>query len=110
MGGDMGIRRFILAISLAVLLTGCGSVGSTVDGRSVTGKCLIYASLSCNGRETNVDLDGKKVQVTASQISWDKDSSLHLPANWSRMELADSLDSLVINVDDRRFASIQPAQ
>jgi hypothetical protein len=105
----MGIRQFILTISIATVLAGCGSVGSALDGRSVTGKCLIYASLCCNGREANVDLDGKKVQVTASQISWDM-GSLHLPANWSRLELADSFDSLVVNVDGRRFASIQPAQ
>jgi hypothetical protein len=105
----VGICRFILAILIGMLLTGCGSVGSEVDGRSITGKCIIYATLCCNGREANFDLDGKKVQVAASQISWDM-GSLHLPANWSRVELADSFDSLVVNVDGRRFASIQPAQ
>jgi hypothetical protein len=106
----MIIRRFILTISIAMALGGCGSVGSAVDGRSVTGKCMIYATLCCNGHEAKVDLDGKKVQVTASQISWDKGGSLHLPANWRRLELADSFDSLVVSVDGRRFASIQPVQ
>jgi hypothetical protein len=106
----MGIRRFILTISIAMVLTGCGSVGSAVDGRSVTGKCLIYATLSCNEREADVDLDGKRLRVTTCQITWDEGGSLHLPNNWNRLELADSFDSLAVNVDGRRFADIQPAQ
>jgi hypothetical protein len=110
MGGAVGICRFIYTISMAIVLAGCGSVGSAVDGRSITGKCLIYATLCCNGREANVDLDGKKVQVTTSQITWDGGGSLNLPANWSRLELAEPFDSLVVNVDGRRFASIPPVK
>lgn len=103
-------RLPMIGVSLALLLAGCGSVGSSVDGRSVTGKCLIYATMTSNGQVATVNLDGNKIQVTASELRWEKDGSLRLPANWSRLELAEAFDGIAVNVDGSQLAKISSIQ
>src|SRR5579862_8529587 len=97
----MRFQPFPLVLSCALTLAGCGSVASQIDGHSVTGKCLVYAELVSDGHAANVNLDGRKLQVTTSQITWAKGGSLQLPAAWTRLDLADAVDSVEVTVDGR---------
>lgn len=101
------MRHLITAVSFAVLLAGCGSVGSSVDGRYVQGTSLIFGTMRCDGHTASLDLGGKKLGVTATEITWGKGKSLALPARWDGMELAESIDSVTVYVDGRWFAKIR---
>jgi hypothetical protein len=99
-------REAILAVSLMALLSGCGSFAGGMDGRLVTGKCLLGGDITSNKKGADVKLDGKSFHVTKGEITWDQHRSLQLPANWSRLELSESFDSVAINVDGSNFARI----
>jgi hypothetical protein len=92
------------------MLMGCGSVMTSIEGHSVTGKGIFYAMLRSDGHEATVDLDGKKVHITTSKITWEKNGTLDLPASWDRLELSESMDSLVVNIDGKEFGHIRTIQ
>jgi hypothetical protein len=93
---------------LALILIGCGSAGSSIDGRSVTSRCIIYTTIASNGHEANINLCGAKLQVTPTQLTWNTNDSLHLPNDWHNLKLAENLDAIAVNIDGNHFANIHP--
>jgi hypothetical protein len=101
-------QKSLIALSLLTLLAGCGSFGSSVDGRYVQGKDLVYGTMRSDGHVASVDLGGKHLTVTGTQITWREGGSLKLPDQWGNMQLAESFGSVTVYVDGRWFAKIRP--
>lgn len=106
----MRFRRLLFPLAL-LALAGCNSVGTSLDGRSVTGRSawFSYAGLRSNGHQASITLGGKTVMVTPAQVTWHGGGSLDLPTSWKLMELDEVADSLLVVVDGRQLARIRPA-
>jgi hypothetical protein len=101
----------MLLISQATALAGCtGAVATTIGDRSVTATTMLfsYARLRGSGDAATISLGGKTLQIGISQITWAGGGCLPLPAKWSRLDLEESLDSIVVRVDGRKLAAISP--
>src|ERR1700722_14036105 len=104
---------FVLVLSLLSLgLAGCmGTATAGIDDAHViTGEssCFSYVRLDSSGQGVAVNLGGKHVLVTTKQVTWDSTECLPLPAVWNNLELVESGDSIVVNLDGNAFARIRP--
>jgi hypothetical protein len=103
----MKILGVVVAVALLVFLGGCGSFSGSFGDRVVVGKCLVGGELRTNNGGASVRLGGKCFQVTKDAVTWDQNGVVQLPANWSQLELDESLGAVAINVDGRRLAEIK---
>lgn len=94
-------------ILLFLLLSGCGSVSSSVDGRGITGKSFFYSTLISNGHKATLNVDGRQLQITGTQVCWDK-GSVALPEKWNQLSVVDSLGTIEITVDGSKLAALEP--
>ena len=94
---------------LVLAVGGCGSVGTTLDGRSITGTsaCFSYAGLRSDAQQASVTLGGKTVTVTPTEVTW-AGGSLPLPPSWSRLQLSESSAFIVVTVDGSKLATVRP--
>ena len=103
--------HFMAVPVLILAMAGCeGSVGTTRDGHSITGRTAVlsWATLHSDSQDTTITLGRKTVHVTKTQITWANGGSLPLPEKWSSLELRESWDAIVFNVDGTTFATIHP--
>ena len=103
--------QLLTPLFLALAAGGCGSVGTTLDGRSITGTsaCFSYAGLQSDPQQASVTLGGKTVTVTPTEVTWAGGGSLALPPSWSRVQLSESSAFIVVTVDGSKLAIIRPA-
>lgn len=107
----MNARLQVTAIALSVMVGGCMStVQSQIDGRTVSGRSAYFSSagVTSNDHGSTIRLGGKTVQVTTDMITWGHGRALQLPSGWSRLELTESSDAIVVRVDGKVLASIWP--
>jgi hypothetical protein len=106
-------RVMLLAALLGMAVVGCTSSFNTTtsDGHTIAGSCACfsYGSLHSTDDGATVNLGGKTVQVAGNQITWAGGGSLQLPAQWNRLELAQSGDAITVLIDGVAFATIRPA-
>jgi hypothetical protein len=107
------IIRWILGLLANVALCGCmGSVAMSTRDGTITARSSMfsYATLDSLGKEdVSIDLGGKLIKVSKKALTWKQDGCLELPASWNNLELVESGDAIVVNVDGNTIARIRPA-
>ena len=114
----ISVKVFVVALGLAGLAAagngGCASMAvaeGNIGSRTVAASADSSTVRACN-RNDSVDLDvgGRTVHVTASQLTWPPDGVLALPEQWNRLELRQFRRKTFVKLDGKDFGMIPPGK
>jgi hypothetical protein len=106
-------RRFCAVTTMCVLTTGLASgcmnyAQSSISGRAVvaTGGFLGSVGLCSDFKTATIQLAGRTVHVTETEVAWGDNHKLELPGDWQRIELLQSGRQIDILIDGAQFGKI----
>ena len=116
----ISVKAFAAACAvagLAGLAGGAGGCASMAVAEGNIGQRVVAAStesttVRVHGHDESVDLDvaGRTVHVTASQITWPPDGVLALPEQWNRLELREFRGKTYVRLDGKQIGIIPPSK